>query len=200
MIISYQSKILQDILSKPEASTKSFIFNKIWKTSCYMTLKTNGRATYKDNKKNYTLFFDGLYQGKYNNYVDVIGDKEGNKISGMFMRDPEKFQTMLTKLRETVNIPIKVIHPIRNPFDNIATMLLYEYYERSIIEATKTKLGNHTIAIDPERIDFNIEDYFLHYQASEEAPKIHNLNTIQIHNQDLVMHPRRTISSAYVNF
>jgi len=193
MIISYQSHILQEVLNKPEASDKSFIFNKIWKTSCYMTMMTRGRATYKDNKKNYTLFFDGLYQGKYNNHVDVIGDKEAGKISGMFMHDPEKFKSMLSKLREAVDIPIKVIHPIRNPFDNIATILLYEYHEHSIVEATKTKLGNSTIVIDSKRVDSNTEDYFLYYQASEEAPKMFNLDTIQIHNQDLVMHPRRTI-------
>jgi len=193
MIISYQSHILQEILRKPEASTKSFIFNKIWKTSCFMT--RGRRAAYKNSKKNYTLFFDELYQGKYNSHVDVIGDKEAGKISGIFMHGPEKFQTMLTKLRGTVNIPIKVIHPIRNPFDNIATMLLYEFYENSAIETTKTKLGNNTIAIDPKTIDSNIKDYFLHYQASEEAPKMFNLSTIQIHNQDLVTYPRRTIIS-----
>jgi len=72
----------------------------------------------------------------------------------------------------SVDIPIKVIHP---PFDNIATMLLYEYHEHS---SYKKKLGNSAIAI--RRVDFNIEDYFLPYQTSEEAS---NLDTIYAYTQ-----------------
>ncbi|XP_065894822.1 uncharacterized protein [Dysidea avara] len=193
MIIAYQSHILQDILKNPEVPTKSFIFNKIWKTSCYMTVTTGRKETYKDSKKNYTLFFDGLYQGKYSNYIDVIGDKEAGKISGIFMKDPDQFQTMLSKLQAAVNIPIKVIHPIRNPFDNIATFLLYKLNRHNDTATTKTKLGNQTVAIDLKKIDDDIEDYFHRYQAAEEATKMFNLDTIKIHNKDLVMHPRKTI-------
>lgn len=57
------------------------------------------------------------WQGRYRN-LSVIGDKRADRSVVRLMEKPE----LLEKLRRTVAVPIKFIHLIRNPFDNIASM------------------------------------------------------------------------------
>ena len=52
--------------------------------------------------------------------LQVIGDKKGAGTARNLAND----LTTLNKLQETVGIPVKFIHVIRNPFDNIATQML----------------------------------------------------------------------------
>ena len=191
MVISHQSGILGKIIQNPKILTKLDIFNAIWNNSYYMT-QVGNRRSITDAPKNYTLFFDGLYQGSYDSYIDVIGDKQGGLLSGIFMRDPKKFQTMLSELQAVVDMPIKVIHVIRNPFDNIATAILYDAFA-NVSLTTKAKLGNDPLDVDSKIIDKNIDQYFRRYQASEDAIEMFKLDAIKIHSKDLVMYPRRTI-------
>ena len=192
MVISEQSGILKRIVRTPILTiTKSNLFNAIWNNSYYM-MQTGNRRSITDAPKNYTLFFDGLYQGSYDTYIDVIGDKQGGLPSIMFMENPKKFRTMLSKLQAVVDMPIKVIHVIRNPFDNIATAILYDAFA-NVSLTTKAKLGNDPLDVDSKIINKNIKQYFRRYQASEDAIEVFKLDAIKIHSKDLVKYPRRTI-------
>lgn len=57
------------------------------------------------------------YQGSFTR-LRVIGDKKGGATSRAFADRPG----LLRKLRETIKVPIRVVHVTRNPFDNIARM------------------------------------------------------------------------------
>lgn len=48
----------------------------------------------------------------------VVGDKKGGRTTVLLRRSPE----LLASLRERVQIPLRVIHVVRNPYDNIATL------------------------------------------------------------------------------
>ena len=76
------------------------------------------------------------------------------------MHGPEKFQTMLDNLQGAVNIPIKVIHAIRNPFDNIATAILYEAFDKNRAIISRVKHRNESLEIDVKIVNDNIEKYF----------------------------------------
>ena len=194
MVISYESNILADLLYRPETTfNKSFIFNTIWKNLCHMMENDSKRL--RDASKTYSLFFDGLYQGKYDTYIDVIGDKRGGQASRIFMRGPENFKSMLRNLQAAVSIPIKVIHAIRNPFDNIATAILYDAFDENRTLISEVKQRNRSLEIDPKIVDDNIEEYFRRYQASEDAINMFNLDSMNVHNKDLIMNPRRVIIS-----
>lgn len=56
--------------------------------------------------------------------LQVIGDKEAAMAAVHLGRDG----SLLTRLQETVGLPVKVVHIVRNPFDNIATMYLRGRY------------------------------------------------------------------------
>jgi len=54
----------------------------------------------------------------------IIGDKEAAMSAVRLARD----DSLVAQLKETVGVPVKVIHVVRNPFDNIATMYLRGRY------------------------------------------------------------------------
>lgn len=60
----------------------------------------------------------GQFQGVAGGPLRVIGDKKGGGATKTLSRDP----TLLRRLQEEVVLPIHLIHVIRNPYDNIATM------------------------------------------------------------------------------
>lgn len=66
----------------------------------------------------YDYSVPGQWQGRYAR-LDVIGDKKAAGSSLLIRRDP----SILQRLQDLVRVPVRVIHVVRNPFDNIATML-----------------------------------------------------------------------------
>jgi hypothetical protein len=59
----------------------------------------------------------GQWQGRFRE-LKVIGDKRGGHSSTLLAESPE----LLDQLRRTVRVPLRIIHIVRNPFDNIATI------------------------------------------------------------------------------
>lgn len=59
----------------------------------------------------------GQYQGKTTR-LRVIGDKRGRGSTKQLSINP----SLLVELRSRMQLPLAVIHHVRNPFDNIATM------------------------------------------------------------------------------
>ena len=59
----------------------------------------------------------GQYQGRFET-IRVIGDKCAGVSTWRMHRDP----SLLDRLRQTTRVPLRVIHVIRNPYDNIAAM------------------------------------------------------------------------------
>lgn len=48
----------------------------------------------------------------------VLGDKDGEDAACRFESDP----WLLDRLRQAVDVPVRFVHVVRNPFDNVATM------------------------------------------------------------------------------
>jgi hypothetical protein len=64
----------------------------------------------------YSYDVPGTDQGEFDR-LQVIGDKKGAASTRRLGRSPE----LLGQLRETVSVPIRVVHVVRNPFDTIAS-------------------------------------------------------------------------------
>jgi len=60
----------------------------------------------------------GHFQGKTKGGIRVIGDKKGGGTTKMLAED----RTLLEKLERIVEMPVDLIHVIRDPYDNISTM------------------------------------------------------------------------------
>ena len=118
--------------------------------------------------KGYSLAIDGLYQGMYDSYIDVIGDKMGGDTSFAYFTDPTEFEHHLNKLHSITNIPFKLFHVIRNPFDNIA---LYEHIRFQDNKIAVIKSINEILRLNPEQIYNAINYFFLCYQAAEDIKR-----------------------------
>ena len=70
----------------------------------------------------------------------VIGDKKGDKVAKQLSRLEN--MDVLKELQQVVNIRFKFLHVVRNPYDNVATILLEGLgkrvnasFEEKVIEA-----------------------------------------------------------------
>ncbi len=68
---------------------------------------------------NYNYNVPGQWQGRFNG-LKVIGDKKGGMTS---QRIGQNFD-LLNLINKNVKVPVKYLHVVRNPFDNITTMTL----------------------------------------------------------------------------
>ncbi len=66
----------------------------------------------------YSYEVPGQWQGKFRK-LQVIGDKKGGMSTLRLRENPD----LIYKLQKIVGIPVKFIHVVRNPYDNITTIL-----------------------------------------------------------------------------
>lgn len=83
----------------------------------------------------YDYSVPGQFQGQSHD-PRVLGDKKGNSATRLLRRDPGLFG----RLAATWPVPVRLIHVIRNPYDNIATRALRN--RTSLQWATKSYLDN----------------------------------------------------------
>ena len=78
--------------------------------------------------------------------VKVIGDKTAGDTAMRCHTSPEKFREMYQGLQDTVGIPIRVLHVVRNPYDMIATIALYNASDKREVKIEKpVRTTNSTV-------------------------------------------------------
>ena len=138
--------------------TKFNVLNKAtdstWKDNLFKSLYTRSLnvASTKLQKavKGYTLAVDDLWQGKFEDHIEVIGDKSGGMTTIAYQQDKNKFRTNYKILKEKVTVPLRIIHAVRNPFDIISTKLLtakihFKVFSNSVnTTSTADRWSSHT--------------------------------------------------------
>ena len=185
IVISHEYGLFLQLSRGTVAPTKPEIFNALWNKSVQSISKGGVR---NNGHKGYTLQVDGLYAGSYRDHIDVIGDKKGYQTTSMLIESPKKWSHTYKTLK-SLDVSLKVIHVMRNPYDNIATAALYKLPEG----IADLKESNETFKIDPVRIDNIIKMYFSLHNAIEEAEKEYNLDIIDVHGQDLILDSKGTL-------
>ena len=189
MVISHEYDLFTKLSHGSLAPNKLAVFNALWKNTRQELV--SGHRAKSTNYKGYTLSVDGLYQGKYVDHIDVIGDKKGRTTTDLLAYHPESWLKSFNVLK-SFNLPIKVVHVIRNPYDNIATALWY-----NSIHQGKTfgsiKQSNKTLKVDPSKAHRFTQHYFDLHKAIVDAKTTYNLDVIEIHGKDLIADPKSTI-------
>lgn len=117
----------------------------------------------------YNYKVDNQWQGRYNK-IKVIGDKRGGGSVKKLSYKPDLFETM----HQEIDKPIKFIHVIRNPFDNISTM-----HKRSSYKTLNESLDFYFFLVDEvSKIRNNIPKGYL----------------IDLRYEDFILAPKESLS------
>lgn len=204
MVISHEFMLMerQAIFSEPPTRNwTSDLFNVLYQHS-YLDVS----GIRNTNGKGYSLHIDGLWQGRYDGFLDVIGDKSGGSTTAQFLYDQLNFEYNYKQLVARLPVPIKVVHVVRNPYDMISTATIYTIITKNTRltngDFADAKKGLINGSKEPRRKRFINETLlgnkirFIFNKISA-AMKITELvgeeNVLVIHTSDLVHSPRKTI-------
>ena len=131
----------------------------------YLLLQNSQRkANAGRQETGYSYEVKDQWQGKFKT-LKVIGDKRGSATNFVIRNNPE----ILDTLPDKINVPIKFIHVVRNPYDNITTMISRKKADLEYgIESYFTKCK--TVAYLKTRIDES-EILDIRHESLIEDPK-----------------------------
>ena len=200
-------------IANPFFKDQAYLFNVVYRQS-YWDAKSS--RSEQSAEKNYTLSVDSPWQGKYNKYLNVIGDKSGGMTTIVYLSSARDFPRYLNELKETVKVPIKIIHAVRNPFDLASTQLLYKDSNHLPLDnhqgKVKVKVSAYKSAMNDleaqgdmeafedakhktDKLEYTVRNLIKKVEA---VTKIGDLvgwdNVLEVHNMDLVNNPKDTMS------
>ena len=172
---------------------KSNLFNTLYQDSYKEAIVgwRSGKSSY--DKKGYSLKLNASesWQGRFN-ALKVIGDKAGGSTSRVYRDHPKLFLQIYRSLVDVVHVPVRVIHVVRNPYDMIATRLLYRM---SSIKRQKAQF-NSTNKMKNDKIIYQaFQGLYGEVKAVHDMVKACNLTVLEIHNEDFIRNPRKEMKS-----
>lgn len=105
---------------------KRRLFDELYWSSYDSALR--GWRANLNTTKGYNLNLKGTWQGQFGR-LKVIGDKTAGSTAMLYHRSPLVFKRTLTTLEKITGIPHSVLHVVRNPYDMVATVALYQASE-----------------------------------------------------------------------
>ena len=175
----------------------SMLYSKIYQKSVINAKPGGVRIT---KKKGYTLAIETSCQGTFDKFIDVIGDKSGSGVTSAYLKNRAQFLAHYKKLKEVVGIPIKMVHVIRNPYDNIATMYLYKIVRhgknRGFDILRQVKENKNIIKPRVSTLKEQMLKYFDLTQAvTGIITVVGRSNVLDVHHSDFVHYSREIIVS-----
>lgn len=158
-------------LFSDELDTLKFFNNGFSKEQIYYLILENSRLNAKNTRQigGYSYRVSNQCQGQANN-LKVIGDKHGPATTVRLYSNPK----LIDSLERKVGIPVKYIHVIRNPYDNIKTIARKDFGGLELQTA--------------------IELYFLLCKASDEIRKrINNDDILEVRHEVLIDNPLKIL-------
>ena len=166
---------------------RSYLFNELYQNS-YRASCLGARTEHKDNK-GYTLFVNNSWQAHFKD-LKVIGDKSGGKAGSHYSRDALNVQNSYQEIMETVKVPIRSLHLLRNPFDIISTSLLYKL---SDVQGRKYEPMKGTKCNSKILLDDKIDTFFVLAKAVRNMISTCKLTVLEIHSEDFVKQPQESM-------
>jgi len=151
--------IANELHALPKFKRYKYVKNKIFK----LILDNSRKSASNQDRTNtgYNYYIPNLYQGKFEN-LEVIGDKKGGASSVYNLKHPE----VLENLIKIFGTSLKLIHVVRNPYDNISA-----YAFRKKVKLSKALIESY----------FNLVESVLNCQSKLSGEQFYIL-----HYEDLV--------------
>ena len=108
VILPYEYFLPNRMVVAPELYTNSaFLYSELYRTALWRMGDKN--TDFKSGEKGYTLVIKDSYQGKYDRWVSVIGDKSGAFTNWIHMASPERFSEVIHNIEDITNLTVKFI-------------------------------------------------------------------------------------------
>ena len=122
----------------------------------------------RGNRANYPYGVPGQWQGRFET-LRVIGDKRGGSVTRAIADDPD----FLDQVRSLVGIPLRLVHVVRNPFENISAISIW-----------------HTLSLE-ESIDF----YFRHLETTARLDELCAPEELMmLQHEEMIRAPKAVLS------
>jgi hypothetical protein len=122
-----------DIMIGMEWGVLTYVRIGFKKKQLFYSLERSSKLYSKKHKNTwsgYSYHVPNSWQGRYRN-LQVIGDKFGGRTSQILREWPD----LLSRLENELNIGIKLVHVIRNPYDTITTSTI-RFFQKNIKKRT----------------------------------------------------------------
>jgi hypothetical protein len=159
-----------DVIIAHELDVLKYIAEGCDRAQIFSLLLENSQAAREGGRTwgDYCYEVPGQWQGRFRR-LRVIGDKKG----GGSLRRLRAESQLLERLRQTIDLDVKFVHVVRNPYDNISTMARHR-------QADAPPLGNC------------IESYFTRCQTFAEVKRrIADRDLLEIRYESFVADPER---------
>lgn len=192
VVVSHEFHLFRkwyDVKGKNEELWVENIYNEL-----YLKSWRDSVGIRREHTKGYSLRVEGLWQGRYDSYISVIGDKSGGSTRQEYMRDKTEFKERMDILSSLLRIPIFFIHVVRNPYDHVASRVLYDHVGNiSAVSTFKHALKRKKFA-DKYLVMVTTKEMLSFYEAEEEMINLFKPgNVLEIHIADLITTPKRTL-------
>ena len=187
MVIAHEFMLFKKWQNQPMLKSKENLFNALYRDS--LLDATEGMRTVEKDMKGYTLQMEQSWQGRFRK-LKVIGDKSGGMVAKLYAKNPNDAHRTYLEISDTVKIPIRVLHVVRNPYDIIATQLLFN--ASGVLghkfEATVDHPYNNTAGLI-------LKMQGLVRRASSVMTMLNdwNLDVLEIHSADHIKDPKGTM-------
>ena len=186
IVIAHEYFLFSECASQLKVGTSIFenktqLFNKLYKNS-YLSSKCGLRSD-GNARKGYSLDVGSQWQGTFRQ-LRVIGDKSGGKTSQV-MKSRTRSQC-LAQMVDGLDLQIIAVHVVRNPYDMIATRILYQLPTvRPSDHLHKRVKPNHNMQISNTNALFS--------QALAVTTVSKKVTVFEIHIEDYIKDPRRCV-------
>ncbi|KAK3732913.1 hypothetical protein QZH41_012671 [Actinostola sp. cb2023] len=166
---------------KPENRNKYFLFDQLYKNS-----RMEAEKGYRSPAGNilFNFYVPGQFQGKFQGTLKVIGAKKGGRTTRLMTK--KKRMKVTDTIMKTVDVTFKFLHVVRNPYDNIATMLLRE-------KKMRLKISKDFKFNDSEALDQEILKYFNLASRNQFLAKKYGKNLLEIQSTELIRRPKEIL-------
>lgn len=171
------------------ANNKSYLFNQLYENS-YNNAFGKGGWRKERSEKGYNLRL-GMWQGQFT-VLRVIGDKAGGHVSRDYLEHPELTWRFFRELSDTVQIPLKILHVARNPYDMIATAVLYHFSHRGAAKLNASETNKYK---NPDLLSLYVENIFQRAAAIKAMTEEWGLQTLELHYSDFIKNPKHTLQT-----
>jgi hypothetical protein len=169
IVISHELDVLKNVHIKKKA-----LFDKIIENAHKHA--QSGRKAHCGYSSKIADSWQGRYKG-----LKIVGDKKADWTALHLLKHPGRLEL----LQDVVEVPIKFIHTVRNPFDNCSTIMLRKGANKNYTLSTGD--GNMQGGVISFYFDQIVNSVL---QVREKIPKE---NWMTVYHEDFVATPRKVV-------